>query len=1052
VVALVGILAFLLASFPARNNDLWLHLARGRALAHLKPSLSAVAGPSAAMDSRPTWLYDLFVYSVWSLFGGIGLVVGKALLVVGIAVCLLLLARGGPWGRSGLSIGCSEAATPPRGAGWFLASFCTVLALLAMSVFLELQPATGSYLLLPLALLALQRADRGGSRQRGSGAGLSFRLPPLPVVVLFVVWANVAGDVVIGLGTVALVWLGTILDTAGRREAAQDSTAPVRRPLGGAILSFVWSLAVLAAVCLLNPAPASTFALPAELTGTAAQGSSTTADNTAIILSPFQSAYITGIRTAPAAAAYILLLGLSLLSFLLNLPRWHWQRFLPWLALALGSAVRVRAVPFFAVVAAPVLAWNVAELLARRVGPAGQERLAWRVALRVGHALTMLLVVLLPLCAWPGWLQGPPFEPRRWAVEPAASLEKGVLAVRDWLREGKLGSQPRGLHLSREAAWAFAWFCPEEQGVRDDHLAAAIRGEPEAPADCAQRLRTAGIDHLVLYDTDRGRLFATLVRLREDTQQWPLLYMEGQLAIFGWRDPAAATTGPGRFADVQLDFDRLAFHPAADKKARSSPVPHEPKPRQWWEAFWRPVSRRPLEVEEAVQYLFHAEALQQSAFRRHLVVWTYSNLAGFVGSVTATAQGRGLAGAPGLPVALAGLDDAHLRLGFAQVRTPESGARFDTLPQLDQLAHWLFQRFSWLQDDTNPALLYLAIRSARRALDVNAEDAHAYLVLGECYHRLLQHTRERAWAEQFPHLAQLRRAQASAALNRAIALRPDFAQAHLTLANLYGEMGYLDLQLEHLQTCARLRQAGASVGPGAPSEEELRQFAKEVQRRRDSHTLAAVGGQVLERAIEAYQRHLAGLARDLLLQSDIAAFGPDGMLLELELLLRTGRARDVRDWTSPEHKATLGGGYHWLRAQAMAADGDYASARDEFDQLSPALLGQQARSAMAALILQGLLDELPATTSFPDRLRAALSRSARRQRLDRIAQALQREADSRVLRGLLWLEEGDVEEAEISFREALSLWKDKASAASGAGLDFPARPVAQASLAWLSQP
>jgi hypothetical protein len=41
------------------------------------------------------------------------------------------------------------------------------------------------------------------------------------------------------------------------------------------------------------------------------------------------------------------------------------------------------------------------------------------------------------------------------------------------------------------------------------------------------------------------------------------------------------------------------------------------------------------------------------------------------------------------------------------------------------------------------------------------------------------------------------------------------------------------------------------------------------------------------------------------------------------------------------------------------------------------------------------------------------------------------------------LEEGDIDEAEIAFRTALSYWKDADTANSGAGLDFRGRAVAQ---------
>src|SRR5262249_57459312 len=109
------------------------------------------------------------------------------------------------------------------------------------------------------------------------------------------------------------------------------------------------------------------------------------------------------------------------------------------------------------------------------------------------------------------------------------------------------------------------------------------------------------------------------------------------------------------------------------------------------------------------------------------------------------------------------------------------------------------------QDDSPPALLYLAVRAARRALAADPGDAQAHLLLGESYVRLLHDTRERIWAQRVSQLVQLRRAQASAALNRAVALQPDLAKAHAYLAGLYQEMGgYLDLTLKHLTASEKL--------------------------------------------------------------------------------------------------------------------------------------------------------------------------------------------------------------------------------------------------------
>ena len=49
----------------------------------------------------------------------------------------------------------------------------------------------------------------------------------------------------------------------------------------------------------------------------------------------------------------------------------------------------------------------------------------------------------------------------------------------------------------------------------------------------------------------------------------------------------------------------------------------------------------------------------------------------------------------------------------------------------------------------------------------------------------------------------------------------------------------------------------------------------------------------------------------------------------------TGRVKAVREWTTPELRADLGPSlYHWLRAQALAAGGDYALAQEELTRLA----------------------------------------------------------------------------------------------------------------------
>src|SRR5262249_26793163 len=147
------------------------------------------------------------------------------------------------------------------------------------------------------------------------------------------------------------------------------------------------------------------------------------------------------------------------------------------------------------------------------------------------------------------------------------------------------------------------------------------------------------------------------------------------------------------------------------------------------------------------------------------------------------------------------------------------------------------------------------------------------------------------------------------------------------------ELGYLDLAHHHLRTYLTLaRKSGPPPGvdPRAYADEAVRfedalaPLAEKLAEGRRAFEAEAAGKRVLQRALLAREKGLAGLARDLLLESDVSAFGFEGMLLQLELMLGTGRARDVRDWTAPEQKAALGSAYHWLRAQAMAALGEYA--------------------------------------------------------------------------------------------------------------------------------
>jgi tetratricopeptide (TPR) repeat protein len=404
---------------------------------------------------------------------------------------------------------------------------------------------------------------------------------------------------------------------------------------------------------------------------------------------------------------------------------------------------------------------------------------------------------------------------------------------------------------------------------------------------------------------------------------------------------------------------------------------------------------------------------------------------------------------------LESLADAYWRLVLLQPQMPAQGSGIESLPPADRLAQRFQQNYAQ-QRDTYHAALYLAVRAARRALAANAVDAQAYAVLGDCYVRLLNSTRERAWQRRMPELIQLRRAQASAALNQAVALKPDLAQAHLNLFGLSQEMGYLDLALKHFRDYMKLaHEAGPPPGVSAEffHEQEaqfqktLARMSKAVQDRDASYAKEASGVRVLDRAAMASKMGLAGKALDLLLESNIAAFGPKGMELELELLLNTGQVKSVLEWTGSEQEAMLGASfYRWLRSKALAASGDYLLAEEGCVQLAKAsAVGDvdrgQLRQLIAVVIGQAFLE---APTNGP--LPFAVRRASFSMEIGGLARSLRKEADATVLRGLLALEEGEVDDADAAFHQALALWNNDTEVG---GLDFNGRVVAQTCLEWL---
>jgi hypothetical protein len=845
------------------------------------------------------------------------------------------------------------------------------------------------------------------------------------------------------------------------------------------------------AVCLLNPNHIHAFRLPALINPFESQAQAD-AMFPLPTLTPFHGSYYqvtTGL--SPAGMAFLPLIALGALSFGLNLAGWRWRWALVWLGLLAMTAFQIRAVPFFAIAAGPIMALNLQHWwMRRREGRADQAPPA-RIGMRFA---SLLLALVFVAAAWPGWLQSQPYEPRHGGVETDPALQNAAESVARWRRDGLLSKDTAGLTFSPEAAAYFAWFAAEDGGAEDARLTLfsrsdvdartvrkALLGETDrnegeesgensmnAPrADWRADLRNRHIDRLVMYDADAKRLGAPLRWLLINSSEWPLLYLEGHTAIFGWRDPEKyqsrepdAHPPPDPFAALTVDFTKLAYHPEEAKKAPRDWPGRNPHLHDWWEAFVTPSPARALDRDEAAILLIQFEAARAEYVGRYVTKWRGSQAASIVGQ---TGLGEGA------PMAAIGLT---LRLHLAGA-VPRAKPEETTRPgPIDEEGTRLWQSYAYGQDDGPPELLLLAVRAARRAIHANPDDAYAYFNLGEAYLRLLRGTREREWREALPLFHRLRIIQAVAAYNNALKLKPDLAQAHFSLSGLYQEMGYADLTLMHLQEFLKAtRAAGRATGETADGfreriaalEETVNKVEKDVKNRTDNYLINSANYKVLDKARAAAKNGLAGEARDILMASNVAVFGTEGTRMQLDLMLSTGMVDKLREWRkddeNDEWKGALGEyEFQLLQAQIEAATGDYETADEWLKKLIAGLVPHSAhddpsinvRSRLALTLGKTLLLGSSPEQGWIGMFWLRVGEFETQRQMQGFAGILRQQADMTVLRALLDLECGETERAKERFEEALSVWRSDADAAAGTGIDFGGRTIAQALLAKLA--
>jgi tetratricopeptide (TPR) repeat protein len=1038
---LVLTLAFLAASFPARNSDLWFHLATGRLLANREFSFGSdpFAYTTQVYWACHSWLFDGALFAARGWIGDAGLVVLKAVLVMALAALLMRIRR-------------------PDGATW-LPAVCTMLAILAMSPRLLLQPACVSYFLLGLTFWLLWRSQAKTS---------SYFILPL----VFILWVNVDEWFLLGPLLVALFWLG---EWAGGQ----------RRTPG-------WLVPVGLAACLLNPYTYHAFTPPAELSIVPwTSGLRLDPRIRTAFASPWETEYLhAAMRLNAAVLAYYVLTLLGLASFVLHRPALRDWRLLVWLTFAVLAGWQARLIPFFAVVAAPIMALNGQDILNARYAETNTRN---RFVLGMCSLALLLVLPCLIALTWMGWLAGYDREERHvaWEVQEDSSLRQAAETLDQWRRQGLLPEGEHVMALAPEVAQYCAFFCRGEKQFFDHRyplfphaareyetvcralLSSSGHDAPPAkdsdkqrPADWQRVLRDHKVGIVIFYDRDPRRLFAVLNRLAGEPENWTLLHVAGQALIAGWNKARPS----GGFDSLAFDADRLAFGPKDEHQ--TPPAPEQgpaqlPKHRDFWARLAGPPASPSWESAAAAAYLqfFHvSEAAQRQ--RQYLL-----SLRGYAAS---------LAGLPAQPSAV--IQAAFQLASSEKLLYPEADSQYLVRKDLGPFFADLVDR--------SPALPLLAVRAARRAVAADPEDATAWLRLGQAYLLLRNFTCERTAEGLLPPLAQLRHVQIVTALEQALRLDPDLEDAHRELAYLYGESNSLDQSLEHRREEIRLtRKAGPRPGETKqdfnyrlePSEKELARQVELVDLNRKKYasiSRSPQGDRVMLARRVLSELGLAKLAADeILLTTPADVLSAPGIRLELDLLLSLGRLPEVRDILNNRAlRASKHGleysdlpppadpdkeklyrkmpyhcpAYEWLHVLASAAAGDYAACREDLRVIRASLQARQEQVRQRAIQFEHSTSAfLPALVTGPSPFLPAFISLAVAHAVEEKAAfdaeqqtLLAQQADVCVIEGLLALEQGDVDAARSAFAEAQKL---------GADMAFAGRPIAAGYLGKLAR-
>ncbi|VTT97384.1 Uncharacterized protein OS=Planctomyces maris DSM 8797 GN=PM8797T_19430 PE=4 SV=1 [Gemmataceae bacterium] len=609
------VLAFLAASFVARNSDLFLHVAAGQRL--LAGTYAPGSDPFSYTAADRPWVNHSILFDV-----------GCALLYSGNGGLLVAVKAAFAAAAFGLVIAIRKPAFPL----WPWAAVAAV-GVVAAAPYLHLRPTVGSLFLLAVTLLLLFRLPhRAGS----------WRFPAA-IGVTFWVWANVDEWFFIGPAALALVLVGELVQ---RRGLAAPGTpgpdAPPEEPLAVRpdVPTLAKALAVGVLACMLNPHHVRVWQLPFELTG--ARELAADLRFKQLLLTPFDSFYTNnaplGYNHNGLCFALLFVGGGTALG--LAGGRVRVAHVALWVGFAVLALATVFAIPFLALVAVPVVAGQLNAVSARATLTTwGNPRTRFLLLGSGGGRVVSLLGVLVAcVLAVPGWVHPPAnnaaFARRvAWAVEPEASMVKGAEQLQAWRAAGQLPPEAHGFGTSLEFANYCALFAPDEKvyanGRFNHHrpefgdfltvrvgLGLVATDEKPSPRALTDALARHDAEYVVVHsgpgDSAGMRRAAanTADVMWRTPDDWSAWYLDGRTTISGWRTAPGA--GRPAFAALRVDPVALAFGPGVERLPQGSVQP-VPPPAGWEDAFVRSPGFPPGAADEATAWLRYKYAVQSHA-------------------------------------------------------------------------------------------------------------------------------------------------------------------------------------------------------------------------------------------------------------------------------------------------------------------------------------------------------------------------------------------------------------------------------------------------------